>query len=48
MAELTARRICVDSGRAWPRSLKISPKRGITNVRRKITAPAPTRVRSAG
>ena len=48
MPALTARRICVDSGRDWPRSRKISPKRGITNVRRKMTAPAPTSVRSAG
>jgi hypothetical protein len=47
-AALTARRICVGSGIAWLRSLKIVAKRGMTKVIRNTTAPAPTSVMTVG
>ena len=47
-APLTVRRICVGRGTAWPRSAKITAKRGTTKVRRNAIAPTLASVTIAG
>jgi hypothetical protein len=45
---LSERRIWVTRGRDWPRSRKMSTKRGMTKVSKNTTAPVPASVSRMG